>query len=131
MFLVQCNVCCVKSYGPDASDNGWLVEDEIELCPAHRNHHRAIAATATERDRHRATPAIAFPAGRDHAVVGFDRPEPGSEQRYLERSSVRPWAAHTFWWVIHNVVAHPLIGVLPLRPAFKFHDWTSYKMHGK
>jgi len=63
-------------------------------------------------------------------VVGFDRPENGSGDRYQERKAKRPWASHTFWWVVHNVVAHPLIGLLPIRPFFNFHDWTSEKMHG-
>lgn len=62
--------------------------------------------------------------------VGFDRPENGSGERYQERRKVRPWASHTFWWVVHNVIAHPLIGLLPFRPLFRFHDWTSERMHG-
>jgi hypothetical protein len=63
-------------------------------------------------------------------IAGFDRPEDGSERRYTQRSAERPWAAHTFWWLVHNVVAHSLIAVVPRRPCFDFHDWTSRKMHG-
>ena len=61
---------------------------------------------------------------------GFDRPEDGSQKRYIERRKVRPWGAHTFWWVLHNAVAHPLIAFLPFTPLFRFHDWTSRRMHG-
>jgi hypothetical protein len=112
MFLVQCGVCGVKTFGPDAVENGWIVNDEVELCPEH-----AIDQGATPR--------------REAAIIGFDRPEPGSAQRYDERRKARPWTAHRFWWVVHNVLSHPLIGLIPVKVAFKFHDWTSYKMHGK
>jgi hypothetical protein len=37
---------------------------------------------------------------------------------------------HHFWWMIHNLVAHPAIGLFPTRAAFGFHDWTSRKMNG-
>jgi hypothetical protein len=63
-------------------------------------------------------------------ILGFDGPEDGSEERYDERKKEVPWATHTFWWVIHNCVAHVLIGVLPFRASFDLHDWTSRKMHG-
>lgn len=64
---------------------------------------------------------------------GFTVPEDGSEERYQERRKKYnvPWTTHTFYWVIHNAVAHPLIGVCPIKPFFKLHDWTSRKMHGK
>lgn len=64
------------------------------------------------------------------AFAAFDRPEDGSQKRYADRVAKRPWLAHTFWWVVHNNIAHPLIGVLPVALAFRFHDWTSRKMHG-
>jgi len=31
------------------------------------------------------------------------------------------------WWLIHNCLAHPLIGLFPFRPFFWFHDWTALK----
>lgn len=34
-----------------------------------------------------------------------------------------------FWWLVHNLVAHVLIGLLPFGPAFRFHDWTAERMH--
>ena len=61
----------------------------------------------------------------------FARPEDGSEQRYKDRRKYRPWLAHSFWWIVHNGLSHPLIAVLPFKPLFMFHDWTSKKMHGR
>lgn len=34
-----------------------------------------------------------------------------------------------FWWIMHNVVSHPLIGILPFKPFFQFHDYTSVKIN--
>jgi len=36
-----------------------------------------------------------------------------------------PTLRYRAWWVLHNVVAHPLIGILPCHETFEFHDWTS------
>jgi len=60
----------------------------------------------------------------------FSQPEDGSGERYKKRRGERPWANHTFWWFIHNFISHPLI-VIPVKPFFDFHDWTSRKMHGR
>ncbi len=35
---------------------------------------------------------------------------------------------HYVWWLIHNLIAHPLIGVFPIKRWFDFHDYTSRKM---
>lgn len=67
---------------------------------------------------------------REHDA-GFTEPEDGSEARYDKRKAEHPWLKHTAWWFVHNCVAHVLIGILPLKPFFTFHDWTSRKMHGK
>lgn len=40
-------------------------------------------------------------------------------------------AEHHFWWFVHNCVAHPLIGVLPVKSTFDFHDYTSDKINCK
>jgi hypothetical protein len=85
-----------------AEKNGWHFGAEADLCPS------CIAP----------------------ARVGFERPEPGSRERFAERRASQPWAAHTFWWIVHNAVAHPLIAFAPRASTFRFHDWTSYKMHG-
>lgn len=40
-----------------------------------------------------------------------------------------PKLVHGFWWVVHNCISHPLIGVCPVKPFFEFHDWTSIKLN--
>lgn len=62
--------------------------------------------------------------------------EAGSEERFEKRVETfkkesKPLIKHHFWWFVHNCVAHPLIGVLPVKSAFDFHDWTSKKINGK
>lgn len=61
---------------------------------------------------------------------GFNDTEEGSQERYQRRQKIVPWSKHTVWWFVHNCIAHPLIGILPVRTAFRFHDWTSLRMHG-
>ncbi len=60
----------------------------------------------------------------------------GAEYRYGKRRS--RWAMdvthvpglrHQFWWIAHNVLAHPLIGVRPTVAAVWFHDWTSRRLN--
>ena len=35
---------------------------------------------------------------------------------------------HRFWYLVHNVIAHPLLGFCPNGPmANYFHDWTYEK----
>lgn len=35
---------------------------------------------------------------------------------------------HHFWWVTHNCIVHPLVGILPIKPMFKIHDFTSNRL---
>jgi hypothetical protein len=37
---------------------------------------------------------------------------------------------HMSWWLLHNCVIHPLIGVLPIKPLFDLHDWSSVRLAG-
>ena len=69
-------------------------------------------------------------------MFGFEQPEDGSEERFRDRWSL--WAGvkfgafyHYTWWLAHNVVVHPLIGLFPFKPLFKLHDWSSHQMHNK
>lgn len=62
---------------------------------------------------------------------GFTEPEDGSAERYERRTKSIPWLQHRFWWAVHNLVAHVAIGLVPVRATFRFHDWTSHKMHQK
>jgi hypothetical protein len=62
--------------------------------------------------------------------------ETGAEERYQSRIEVfkkddKPVYKHHYWWLLHNCIAHPLIGVLPCKSTFDFHDWTSKKINGK
>jgi hypothetical protein len=41
---------------------------------------------------------------------------------------VYPKIPSYFLWFFHNVFAHILIGVFPIRPMFAFHDWTATLM---
>jgi hypothetical protein len=40
-----------------------------------------------------------------------------------------PILQHYFWWVMHNCITHFLIGIVPIKPFFQFHDWTSVKLN--
>lgn len=60
--------------------------------------------------------------------------EEGSAQRFDARVALfrrlhRSTAIHHFWWLVHNCVAHPMIGLAPVKPSFRFHDWTSRKIN--
>jgi len=62
--------------------------------------------------------------------------EAGAEDRFEKRKEVfkqkeEPLYKHYIWWLIHNCVAHPLIGIFPCKSTFDFHDWTSIKINGK
>lgn len=58
-------------------------------------------------------------------VRKWQHAEDGSAARYADKFRYRYG-----WWLVHNLVAHVLIGVAPVRLAFAFHDWTSRKMRG-
>ena len=62
--------------------------------------------------------------------------EKGSEERYRNRIKVfetngTPVLIHHWWWIVHNCVAHPLIGFFPFKRFFDFHDWTSQKINAE
>ncbi|MBI3632061.1 MAG: hypothetical protein HY225_01275 [Candidatus Vogelbacteria bacterium] len=69
-------------------------------------------------------------------MFGFDRDEYGSQERFYDRIPLFKKAYSSFpvlryylWWLVHNCVSHPLIGIAPIKIFFVFHDWTSTKMH--
>jgi hypothetical protein len=75
-------------------------------------------------------------AGLKGIMFGFNRDEDGSQERFhdhisLFRRAFRsfPRARHHAWWLVHNCISHPLIGLLPIKLFFDFHDWTSRMMH--
>ena len=60
--------------------------------------------------------------------------EDGSAKRYEERVKLHTDTygsrrRHHFWWFVHNCIAHPLIGICPVRWTFDFHDYTSRKIN--
>jgi hypothetical protein len=112
MRLISCDRegCTDEVFEFDERIEQWLSVDERWYCPAHK---AASGGSVGDRDD-----------------VGFTGPEDGSEDRYRARAKRRPWLEHSVWWVIHNAVAHLLIAFFPFRPFFRFHDWTSRKMHG-
>jgi hypothetical protein len=52
----------------------------------------------------------------------------GAQARYEERKEKVPLRRLVFWWFVHNSIAHPLIGVLPIKPFFDFHNWTAKRI---
>jgi len=42
---------------------------------------------------------------------------------------IHPVIEHHFWWILHNNIAHLLIGLIPIKLFFDFHDWTSRKLN--
>jgi hypothetical protein len=68
-------------------------------------------------------------------MMGFDF-EAGSHGRYRARrdrfhadGGPLPELRHLAWWLLHNCVAHPAIGIAPSSRTFAFHDWTSRKLN--
>lgn len=137
MFLVKCADGCgaeVDAFG--LRDEGWIeIASEIIngdwkprkwVCNKCKNS-RTLNSVKEEE-----------PAAQEFLVLpelqkefGFTRSENGSEKRYEKRITKVPKLKHTFWWLVHNAVAHPLIGFVPRRFAFEFHDWTSRKLHNQ
>ena len=72
-------------------------------------------------------------------MFNFDRSEEGAFERHQERKlnfkrafNRLPLVRYYIWWLIHNCIAHPLIGLFPFtKLTFAFHDWTSQHMHPK
>jgi hypothetical protein len=130
--MIKCHACGKSRMGPGAEKEGWLVLREvpwvdgpIDLCPVDKDLPEYKKSTQWGPD------IIGGGQRAQKDIVGFDKPEDGSEDRYAERRKQVPWLSHTIWWFVHNAIAHPLIAVLPIRPLFRFHDWTSHKMHGE
>jgi hypothetical protein len=44
---------------------------------------------------------------------------------------IPPVIEHHFWWLTHNILAHTLIGLIPVKWFFDFHDWTSKKLNAQ
>jgi hypothetical protein len=60
----------------------------------------------------------------------------GSEARYYARKkkweqevSLLSQLRHHGWWLLHNAVSHPWLGVAPSLSAIWFHDYTSMRLN--
>jgi hypothetical protein len=51
-----------------------------------------------------------------------------NKEKALFRSGVVPVIPNRKAWVVHNVVAHTLIGVAPCKTTFEYHDRTAREM---
>ena len=40
-----------------------------------------------------------------------------------------PNVRHHAWWVLHNALSHPLIGLWPSKKTIWLHDWTSQRLN--
>jgi len=49
--------------------------------------------------------------------------------RWIVSAVSYPCARHYVWWLVHNCIAHPLLGLIPIEPLHNFHDWTSKKLN--
>lgn len=49
--------------------------------------------------------------------------------RFKSKKNSLPRTRHAFWWLLHNCAAHIAIGLVPTKPTFAFHDWTSKKLN--
>lgn len=58
----------------------------------------------------------------------FDR-FPIRVEKFKKKKKFLPVLQHYLWWLLHNCVTHPLIGFVPIKPLFEFHDWTSVKLN--
>ena len=62
--------------------------------------------------------------------LSFDRSTSAGRYRHRQHlwavSGVRfPALRHHLWWLLHNVVSHPVLGFWPNERCVRFHDWTS------
>lgn len=56
----------------------------------------------------------------------------GAKERYYFRQAkwtqackLFPKIRHHSWWLLHNCLSHPLLGIYPAEETIWFHDWTS------
>ena len=63
--------------------------------------------------------------------LGSEGRYPARQEKFVDKNKKAPYAQHRAWWMIHNCVAHLMIGVWPCHTTFKFHDWTSQKLNAE
>ncbi len=50
-------------------------------------------------------------------------------ERWRMETRFLPGARHHAWWLLHNVVSHPLLGISTGNFALWLHDWTSQHLN--
>ena len=48
---------------------------------------------------------------------------------WREEHRVLPRVRHHGWWLVHNCVSHPLLGIRASERVIWFHDWTSMHLN--
>lgn len=66
---------------------------------------------------------------REMEMTGSADRFPKRIEKFRKAEKRFPVIQHYFWWVMHNCVTHFLIGLIPIKPFFQFHDWTSVKLN--
>ncbi len=51
-----------------------------------------------------------------------------NREREAPEPSPAPEIGHRLWWVVHNLVAHPAIALVPCATTFKWHDVSARRM---
>lgn len=114
-----------------ADDSGTRFEDRLG---AFREHYGPRAGALVHGAWWLAHNCVAHPllgvAPSAHTVALHDWTSDGLNLRPAGRESRSPLpdVGRRAWWVLHNCVAHPLIGVLPSALAFWLHDETAERM---
>ncbi len=39
------------------------------------------------------------------------------------------YAEYQLWWLFHNCISHPILGILPCKQTVKLHQWASLKLN--
>lgn len=66
---------------------------------------------------------------REMEMTGSGDRFPKRIEKFKKAEKRFPILQHYFWWFTHNCITHPLIGLIPIKPFFNFHDWTSVKLN--
>lgn len=66
---------------------------------------------------------------REMEMTGSGDRFPKRIEKFKKAEKRFPVLQHYFWWFLHNCITHPLIGLIPIKPFFNFHDWTSVKLN--
>lgn len=70
-------------------------------------------------------------ANRAEHKTPYGKAKRARELKLLEYKLFLAKAQHYFWWFVHNCIAHPMIGVVPVKTTFRFHDYTFDKINLK